>query len=84
MAKEAELVLRTSVVQAEKVHPETEVYSKFHECRYLRGNVLCFRGNVCNSILVFWNSINFLKYYHYFKYRSLLLEYRLGYKSEAF
>ena len=46
MAKEAELVLRTSVVQAEKAYPETEVYSKCHECRYLRGNMLCFRGNV--------------------------------------
>ena len=46
MAKEAELVLRTSVVQAEKVDPETEVYSKCDKCRYLRGNVLCFRGNV--------------------------------------
>ena len=46
MAKEAELVLRTSVVQAEKVDPETEVYSKFHKFRYLRGNMLCLRGNV--------------------------------------
>ena len=46
MAKEAELVLRTSVVQAEKADPETEVYSKCHECRYLRGYMLCLRGNV--------------------------------------
>ena len=76
MAKEAELVLRTSVVQAEKVDPETEVYSKCHECRYLRGNMLIFTGNVCYSILVFWNSTNPLKYYHFLKYLSLLLKYR--------